>query len=122
VDLAFCRFLFLHVIEPSAVVLDDGGGGPPGGWVVAQEPITSAGRIDGHGPSPCPTPSTPISARCSPLSSATPGSRSSTPGPRPRPGVGPGPGGRYLWSLTGVDPGDDPVVLPPLVTVIGRGT
>jgi hypothetical protein len=27
---------------------------------------------------------------------------------------------RYLESLTGVDPGDDPVVLPPLVTVIGR--
>jgi hypothetical protein len=24
--------------------------------------------------------------------------------------------------LTGVDPGDDPVVLPPLVTVIGRRT
>jgi hypothetical protein len=27
---------------------------------------------------------------------------------------------QYLESLTGVDPGDDPVVLPPLVTVIGR--
>jgi hypothetical protein len=27
---------------------------------------------------------------------------------------------RYLESLTGVDPDDDPVVLPPLVTVIGR--
>jgi hypothetical protein len=35
-------------------------------------------------------------------------------------GVGPGPVAQYLASLTGVDPGDDPVVLPPLVTVIGR--
>jgi len=35
-------------------------------------------------------------------------------------GVGPGPVARYLESLTGVDPGEDPIVLPPLVTVIGR--
>jgi len=35
-------------------------------------------------------------------------------------GVGPGPVTAYLASLTGVDPGDDPVVLPPLVTVVGR--
>jgi hypothetical protein len=26
----------------------------------------------------------------------------------------------YLETLTGVDPGDDPVVLPPLVTVVCR--
>jgi hypothetical protein len=35
-------------------------------------------------------------------------------------GVGPGPVSEYLASLTGVDPGDDPVVLPPLVTVLAR--
>jgi hypothetical protein len=35
-------------------------------------------------------------------------------------GVGPGAVARYLESLTGVDPEDDPVVLPPLVTVVGR--
>ena len=35
-------------------------------------------------------------------------------------GVGPGPVAAYLQSLTGVDPGDDPVVLPPLVTVVAR--
>jgi hypothetical protein len=35
-------------------------------------------------------------------------------------GVGPGPVSEYLASLTGVGPGDDPVVLPPLVTVVGR--
>jgi hypothetical protein len=26
----------------------------------------------------------------------------------------------YLAGLTGADPGDDPVVLPPLVTVVAR--
>ena len=26
----------------------------------------------------------------------------------------------FVESLTGVDPGDDPIVLPPLVTVLGR--
>jgi len=35
-------------------------------------------------------------------------------------GVGPGPVTTYLASITGVDPGEDPVVLPPLVTVIGQ--
>jgi hypothetical protein len=35
-------------------------------------------------------------------------------------GIGPGPVSRYLESITGVDPGNDPVVLPPLVTVIAR--
>jgi hypothetical protein len=37
-------------------------------------------------------------------------------------GVGPGPVTDYLASLTGVEPGDEPVVLPPLVTVIGCRT
>jgi hypothetical protein len=35
-------------------------------------------------------------------------------------GVGPGPVADYLGDLTGVSPGDDPIVLPPLVTVVGR--
>jgi hypothetical protein len=35
-------------------------------------------------------------------------------------GAGPGPVADYLAQLTGVDPGDDPVVLPPLVTVVAR--
>ena len=37
-------------------------------------------------------------------------------------GIGPGPVAAYLESLTGVDPGDDPVFLPPLVTVIALRT
>ena len=51
---------------------------------------------------------------------ATPASRSSTRGPRRRPAVGPGPVTDYLEHLTDVSPGDDPVVLPPLVTVVAR--
>jgi hypothetical protein len=35
-------------------------------------------------------------------------------------GIGPGPVTGYLATLTEVDPGDDPVVLPPLVTVVAR--
>ncbi|MGH3579322.1 MAG: class I SAM-dependent methyltransferase, partial [Mycobacterium sp.] len=41
VDLAFCRFLLMHVIEPAAVLARMAGAVRPGGWVVAQEPITS---------------------------------------------------------------------------------
>ena len=47
VDLAFCRFLLLHVAEPAAVVERMAAAVRPGGWVVAQEPITSAGRVGG---------------------------------------------------------------------------
>ena len=47
VDLAFCRFLLLHVVDPAVVVARMAGAVRPGGWVVAQEPITSAGRING---------------------------------------------------------------------------
>jgi hypothetical protein len=35
-------------------------------------------------------------------------------------GAGPGPVADYLKVLTDVDPGEDPVVLPPLVTVVAR--
>jgi hypothetical protein len=35
-------------------------------------------------------------------------------------GIAPSPVTDYLAALTGVDPGDDPVVLPLLVTVIAR--
>jgi hypothetical protein len=35
-------------------------------------------------------------------------------------GAGPGPVAAYLEELTEVDPGDDAIVLPPLVTVLAR--
>lgn len=118
-DLAFCRFLLLHVHEPATVLARMASAVRPGGYVVAQEPITSAGRIEGR-----------------PLS--MPGARRADVGallPRlvreaglvlldawaEAPAAsGPGPVATYLESLTEVQPGDDAIVLPPLVTVIGR--
>src|SRR3954471_23830063 len=48
-DLAFCRFLLLHVHDPAIVLRRMAAAvRDPGGWVVAQEPITSAGRIAGQ--------------------------------------------------------------------------
>lgn len=119
VDLAFCRFVLLHVLEPVAVVRRMQAAVRPGGWVVAQEPVTSAGRIGGR---PFDYPD----ARHPDVGAALPGlvrdaglelvdAWAEAPA-----WVGPGPVADYLEALTGVDPGDDPVVLPPLVTVVAR--
>jgi SAM-dependent methyltransferase len=119
VDLAFCRFLLLHVHDPAVVVRTMASVVKPGSWVVAQEPITSAGRIGG---SPMSMPD----ARHQDVGAILPalirdaGLEVIDAWAEAPAGVGPGPVARYLESLTGVDPGDDPVVLPPLVTVIGR--
>jgi SAM-dependent methyltransferase len=119
VDLAFCRFLLLHVLEPMDVVRKMAAAVRPGGWVVAQEPITSAGRIAG---APLSMPDAPhpdvgavVPALVRDVALEVVDAWAEAPA-----GVGPGPVARYLESLTGVDPGGDPVVLPPLVTVIGR--
>jgi SAM-dependent methyltransferase len=119
VDLAFCRFLLLHVHDPAVVVRRMAAAVKPGAWVVAQEPITSAGRIAG-------TALSMPSARHQDIGALLPALVRDAGlevvdawGESPA-GVGPGPVAQYLESLTGVDPGDDPVVLPPLVTVIGR--
>jgi SAM-dependent methyltransferase len=119
VDLAFCRFLLMHVLDPVVVVRMMAKSVRAGGWVVAQEPITSAGRIGG---SPLSMPDArhpdvgavlPALVRDADLEVVDAWAEAPA-------GVGPGPVARYLGSLTGVDPGDDPVVLPPLVTVVGR--
>ena len=120
VDLAFCRFLLLHVLDPLVVVRKMAAAVRAGGWVVAQEPITSAGRIAGA----------PLvhARRPSPRRRRAPARAGARRVARSRRRLGRGSGRRgsgtgardYLASLTGVDPGDDPVVLPPLVTVIGR--
>ena len=119
VDLAFCRFLLLHVLDPIVVVRKMAASVRPGGWVVAQEPITSAGRIDGM-PLSMPDARHPdvgalLPALVRDASLEVVDAWAEAPA-----GVGRGPVSDYLGSLTGVDPGDDPVVLPPLVTVIGR--
>ena len=119
VDLAFCRFLLLHVLEPEAVVRMMTAAVRPGGWVVAEEPITSAGRIAGSALS-MPDARHPDVGAVLPTLVRDAGLEVVDAWAEAPAGVGPGPVTRYLESLTGVDPGDDPVVLPPLVTVIGR--
>ena len=120
-DLAFCRFLLLHVHEPLTVVRMMAGAVRPGGWVVAQEPITSAGRIDGA-PFSMPGARHPDVGAVLPALIRDVGLDVVDAWAEAPAGVGHGPVSRYLETLTGVDPGEDPVVLPPLVTVIGRRT
>lgn len=119
VDLAFCRFLLLHVLDPLVVVRMMAKAVRTGGWVVAQEPITSAGRIDGS-PLAMPDASHPDVGAVLPSLVRDAELEVVDAWAEAPAGVGPGPVAEYLASLTGVDPGDDPVVLPPLVTVIGR--
>lgn len=119
VDLAFCRFLLLHVLEPLAVVRMMAGAVRSGGWVVAQEPITTAGRIAGS-PISMPDAPHPDVGALLPALVRDAGLEVVDAWAEAPAGVGPGPVARYLESLTGVDPGEDPIVLPPLVTVIGR--
>ena len=47
-DLAFCRFVLLHVHSPVVVLRRMRAAVRAGGWVVAQEPVTTAGRIGGR--------------------------------------------------------------------------
>jgi len=119
VDLAFCRFLLMHVADPRRVLRRMAGAVRPGGWVVAQEPITTAGRIGGR-------PLSMEAARDQDLGAVLPAlvrdvglvlvdAWAEAPA-----GAGPGPVAGYLEAMTGVDPGEEPVVLPPLVTVVAR--
>jgi SAM-dependent methyltransferase len=121
VDLAFCRFLLLHVLEPINVVRKMAAAVRPGGWVVAQEPITSAGRIAGV-PLSMPDARHPDVGALLPALIRDAGLEVVDAWAEAPAGVGPGPVTDYLASLTGVEPGDEPVVLPPLVTVIGCRT
>jgi SAM-dependent methyltransferase len=119
VDLAFCRFLLLHVVDPAVVLARMARSVRPGGWVVAQEPITSAGRVGGR-PLSMPDAAHPDVGAELPALVRYAGLELVDAWAEAPAGVGPGPVATYLASLTGVDPGDDPVVLPPLVTVLGR--
>jgi SAM-dependent methyltransferase len=119
VDLAFCRFLLLHVHEPAVVVQRMAAVVKPGSWVVVQEPITSAGRIGG-GPMSMPDARHPDIGALLPALVRDAGREVIDAWAEAPAGVGPGAVARYLESLTGVDPEDEPVVLPPLVTVVGR--
>ncbi|MGH9178468.1 MAG: class I SAM-dependent methyltransferase, partial [Acidimicrobiales bacterium] len=119
VDLAFCRFLLMHVLDPVVVLRRMGAAVRPGGWVVAQEPVTSAGRIDGQ-PMSMPDSRHPDVGAMLPALVREAGLDTVDAWAEAPAGAGPGPVHDYLASLTGVAPGDDPVVLPPLVTVVAR--
>jgi SAM-dependent methyltransferase len=119
VDLAFCRFLLMHVIEPVTVLRRMAGVVRPGRWVVAQEPITSAGRVGGT-PLSMPDARHPDVGALLPALALEAGLEMVDAWAEAPAGAGPGPVTAYLESLTGVDPGGDAVVLPPLVTVVAR--
>ncbi len=117
VDLAFCRFLLLHVIDPLRVLTKMAQVIRVGGYLVAQEPITSAGRIDAS-PMAYPDARHPDVGASLPALVRSAGLELIDAWAEAPAGAGPGPVATYLESLTGVDPGDDPIVLPPLVTVV----
>ena len=119
VDLAFCRFLLLHVLDPAVVLGRMRRAVREGGWVVAQEPITSAGRIAGL-PLQMPDARHPDVGALLPALVRQAGLQVEDAWAEAPAGAGPGAVADYLESLTDCDPGDDPVVLPPLVTVVAR--
>ena len=119
VDLAFCRFLLLHVVDPVVVLQRMAAAVRVGGWVVAQEPITSAGRIGGR-PFSMPDARHPDVGALLPALVQQAGLEVLDAWAEAPAGAGPGPVADYLEVLTEVHPGDDPVVLPPLVTVVAR--
>ena len=119
VDLAFCRFLLMHVHDPLAVLTRMGRAVRRAGWVVAQEPLTTAGRVGGQVLS-MPDARHPDVGALLPALARDAGLEIVDAWAESQAGAGPGPVADYLAHLTGVDPGDDPVVLPPLVTVVAR--
>ena len=119
VDLAFCRFLLMHVHDPLVVLRRMGQAVRPAGWVVAQEPVTTAGRVGGQ-PLSMPDARHPDVGALLPALARDAGLEIVDAWAESQAGAGRGPVSGYLANLTGVDPGDDPVVLPPLVTVVAR--
>ena len=119
VDLAFCRFLLLHVHSPLGALRSMAAAARPGGWVVAQEPITSGGRIDGEAFS-FPDAKHPDIGALLPSLVRDVGLELVDAWAEAPAGAGPGPVAAYLEELTDVDQGDAAIVLPPLVTVLAR--
>lgn len=119
VDLAYCRFLLLHVHEPALVLRRMGIAVRPGGWVVAQEPVTSAGRVGGVALS-MPDARHPDVGAVLPALIRDAGLELIDAWAEAPAWAGPSPVADYLEALTEVDPGDAPVLLPPLVTVVAR--
>lgn len=121
VDLAFCRFLLLQVIDPKMVIARMASVVRDDGWMVLQEAITSSGRIGEK----------PLSAMVSSMKHPDIGIMvpklvidqglelvdcwAEAPV-----GYGDTAEARYLEAMTGVLVEDEPVMLPPVVTTIVR--
>lgn len=118
-DLVYGRFLLLHVHDPLVVLTRMAAAARPGAWVVAQEPVTSAGRIDGRTFS-FPEALHPDVGAVLPALAVDAGLELVDAWAEAPAWAGAGPVADYLEALTGVNPGADPVVLPPLVTVVAR--
>jgi SAM-dependent methyltransferase len=119
VDLAYCRFVLMHVHSPVVVLARMGAAVRPGGWVVAQEPVTSAGRVGGQ-PLSMPSARHPDVGATLPALALEAGLGLVDAWAEAPAWAGPGPVADYLEAMTDVDPGSDPVILPPLVTVVAR--
>jgi SAM-dependent methyltransferase len=118
-DLAYCRFVLLHVHSPEAVLRRMRAAVRPGGWVVAQEPVTTAGRIGGQ-PLSMPDARHPDVGALLPALAVASGLELVDAWAEAPAWAGPGPVAEYLEALTDMDPGDEAVLLPPLVTVVAR--
>lgn len=118
-DLAFCRFLLIHVHDPLVVLTKMRDAVRPGGWVLAQEPISTAGRVGGAALSMPDAADGDVGAVLAWLVRQA-GLELVDAWAEAPAWSGPGPVASYLEVMTEVDPGDDPVVLPPLVTVVAR--
>jgi SAM-dependent methyltransferase len=119
IDLAFCRFVLLHVHSPLAVLKRMHAAVRPGGWVVAQEPVTSAGRVAGR-PLSMPEAKHPDVGALLPALVRDAGLDLVDAWAEAPAWAGPGPVADYLEAMSDVSPGDDSVLLPPLVTVVAR--
>ena len=119
VDLAFCRFLLLHVHDPLVVVrrMRRCGARRRLGRGPGADHIGGAGV--GGRPLSMPDARHPDIGALLPKVALDAGLEIVDAWAEAPAGVG-GDVGEYLEAMTGVDPGDDPVVLPPLVTVVAR--
>ncbi len=119
VDLAFCRFVLMHVANPELVLRRMAAITCPCGHVVAQEPITSAGRVGGK-PFSMPDARHPDVGAALPALAAGAGLELVDAWAEAPAWFGPGAVADYLTAMTGVECEDEPIVLPPIVTVIAR--
>jgi ubiquinone/menaquinone biosynthesis C-methylase UbiE len=119
VDLAFCRFLLLHVHSPITVIKKMKEAIKPDGWIVIQEPVTTAGRINLKPLSMPDAKHQDIGALLPKLILEANLKLIDVWAEAPV-GIKDGPVVDYLHYLTEVDPGTEPVILPPLVTAIAQ--